>query len=197
MNKQTSTVLATLLATAALVGFGRELYKNDFATRSSYKDMPGNRWFSSTYAYPASLAYGYWAGGITFTPSVPYEENPASVQDGWAFIQGPTNSNGITWSFNRRYVEFWARTQDDANNPFACFSATDGTNVKNHRVYAIQPIYNAFTNGSIRLSIDFRVPTRYYGAYDGAFLRMGLVCANGMSPSNQVTGTRPLSIGFN
>ena len=184
MKNKTYYVMAAVAALFASAGYGRDHYINDFATRTSVKPMPGGQWYSTDYVYPASLCYSYSEPADACTPLSPYGDL-SKVQDGWTFSVASTN---------RGKVEFWARTDPDSDNPFGCFSRI-GTYV-DQQVMAIQPLYNAFSNGTLRLSVDVRAPSRVYGGYDGAFLRIGLACSNVLAADATTYGNFPLVVGF-
>ena len=183
MTKATALTLAALMAGAAC--FGRDLYSNDFATRSSFRAMPGSQWHTATYACPASLAYAFAMTNVACTALSPYGDL-SKVQDGWTFSIA---------SEKRGNIDFWTRTDDGSDNPFACFSSRT-TSASGQQVMAMQPLYNVFSNGTVRISVDARAPTKVYSGYDGAFLRMELVPQSVLDSGATSYGFTPVYIGF-
>ena len=185
MKNKTYYIMAAVAALFASAGYGRDHYINDFATRTSVKPMPAGQWYETSYVCPSSLAYAFATTNIACTALSPYGDL-SKVQDGWTFsIAGE----------KRGSIDFWTRTDDGASNPFACFSSRT-TSAAGQQVMAMHPLYNAFSNGTLRISIDARAPATVYGGYDGAFLRINPVSAAAMDSGGASYGYTPVTIGF-
>ena len=187
MNKRIKPLVATLVTTASLAGFGKEIYSNDFATRSSHKDMPGSQWYEMTYATtcPAPLCYHYGNSLTTYTPMSAYKDL-TKMQDGWTLAVGPET---------RRYVDFAIRKMDGSDNPCASAYNISGQDGQFGSGLAIQPLYNVFSNGRLRISADLKAPATLGSGSDANF-RVMLLRDRANPPSTYTLGPAALSFGI-
>lgn len=139
MNKSTMTIVAALAAGAA-VATTRTPYANDFTTRTSGA-TPSDRWMVSDYV-PGALARS--VGSISSHGREPYNSETA-YQDGWTMKEG----------YERSSVLF--RVVDDGGNQGVLVTNTSSTAVTDGTV-AMQPFYNEFTDGVLKISADIRTP---------------------------------------
>lgn len=150
--------MAAVAALFASAGYGRDHYINDFATRTSVKPMPGGQWYSTAYSteLPAPLAYRFSQTTTNMTPLSAYGDL-AKMQDGWVMAVGPDK---------RRYVDFWVRTMEGSDNPCACASNLKAYYNQYGSGMILQPLYNSFSNGYLRVSADFKAPSSLGSASD-------------------------------
>ena len=142
---------ASLIASLA---YGEVIYENDFSTRTSVGVLPTTNWYEMPY-HVGQLARYYddssWGG-----PSTPYEASD-KIQDGWALAKITASGD---WSFvmAEPFVEINSVEQvpeGDATNPFMTIYGAPYT----RRTMATHPLFNAFSNGVLRISVDMRAPT--------------------------------------
>ncbi len=139
MNKSTMTIVAALAAGAA-VATTRTPYANDFTTRTSGA-TPSDRWMESQYI-PGALVRS--VGSISAHGREPYNSDTA-YQDGWTMKEG-TERSGVFF-----------RVADDNGNQ--CVLVTNkSSSVVTDATVAIQPFYNEFTDGVLKISADIRTP---------------------------------------
>ena len=139
--------LSAFCCVAAASAFATEVYRNDFATRTSEKPVPSGAWVAKPYAAPASLFYSYSrAGG--YSVDLPYGKVDR-VQDGWVRLMGPDE--------DCEGVNFWTRDPGNGNF-FAAFSNGSGTRTKPRKAYAVHPLFNEFSDGVLRVTVDIRPP---------------------------------------
>lgn len=138
----------SLAALATSIVFGAEVvYQNDFSTRTSKKPVPSGEWVEKPYAAPAALFYSY-SRASGYTQDLPYG-NVSRVQDGWVRLLGPDG--------DCEGVNFW--TRDPGNgNPVAAFSNSSGTRAQARKAYAVHPLFNEFSDGVLRVTVDIRPP---------------------------------------
>ena len=132
------TRLSSLVTAAALAANAapRVPYANDFTTRTSGA-VPSDRWMETSYI-PGALVRPVSSAGDAYNSATAY-------QDGW------TMKDGLA----RTTVTF-AVTDDGGNQAVLVNSSsssviTDGT-------VAMQPFYNEFTDGVLKISADIRTP---------------------------------------
>lgn len=186
MNKRIKPIVATLVTTASLAGFGKEIYSNDFATRSSHKGMPGSQWYETSYStvIPAPLAYYFTNGATDWTPMTAYGKL-SDIQDGWVEQIGPATERG---------VEFFVRKMSGSDNPCACASSPKAKYNQFTAGQIVQPFYNSFRSGWMRLSVDLKCPTVIGTASDEG-IRVALVYDNS-NPSHTTGWSAPLHVGM-
>ena len=126
--------LAAVAATGMALAAEQASYLNDFTTRSSGA-TPSDRWMESQYI-PGALARSVGSAGDAYNKEAEY-------QDGWTMKEG----------YERSSVLF--RVADDNGNQGVLVTnsaaITDGTVV-------MQPLYNEFTDGVLKISVDIRTP---------------------------------------
>lgn len=139
--------LSAFCCVAAASAFATEVYRNDFSTRMSEKPVPSDAWVAKPYAAPTSLFYSYSrAGG--YSVDLPYGKVDR-VQDGWVRLMGPDE--------DCEGVNFW--TRDPGNGNFvAAFSNSSGTRSQARKAYAVHPLFNEFSDGVLRVTVDIRPP---------------------------------------
>ena len=132
-----------VIATVALSAFAanaapRVPYANDFSTRTSGA-TPSDRWMESPYITGA-LVRSVNSAGDAYNGVTAY-------QDGWTMKAG----------YNRSGVLF--RVADDNGNQGALVNANSSSYQGNATV-AMQPFYNEFTDGVLKISVDIRTPAQ-------------------------------------
>ena len=151
----------SLAALATSIVFGAEVvYQNDFSTRTSKKPVPSDEWHEMKYAAPHPLAYSYLNGD--YAVGVPYSDLK-NYQDSWA--KQKTSVTGQQGTF--RVV---SGTTDAKDNPCVIINCSECTKADDTATAVITPIYNDFTDGVVRISVDIRCRT---GALDeGGYFRV-------------------------
>lgn len=187
MNKRIKPLVATLVTTASLAGFGKEIYSNDFATRSSHKGMPGPQWYVTSYStdVPGPIAYRFTQNVNTFTPLSAYE-NLEKIQDGWTMQVGVEN---------RENVNFSTRTIADDDNPCVCASNIKTQYNQYNAATVIQPFYNFFSSGILRAQVDMKFP-QGVGKTSSQEVRLAIVCDGGSPSYTTSTGPNAMSFGM-
>ena len=140
VNCHSSLVIALALAALAANATPRVPYANDFATRTSGA-TPSDRWMESQYI-PGALVRT--VSSISAHGREPYNSESA-YQDGWSMKEG----------YERSGVLF--RVVDDSGNQGVLVTNKSSTVVTDATV-AIQPFYNEFTDGVLKISADIRTP---------------------------------------
>jgi len=174
------------IAVLCWTGAGTVMYSNDFSSRTSERPVPRATWFEKTYAWPAALFYSYSAAA-SYSPEFPYDRFDR-VQDGWAKTYGNNQPNQL--------VNFWARTDADADNPFACFSNQTGQYGNQHEVMAVQTLHNAFSNGVLRFSVDLRGPARNNANFSGGYFRVKALFGAETDPGSAAYAPYALAFGM-
>lgn len=185
MNRTVTTLNAILVMSAAAVGFGKDIYKNDFSSRSSNKDMPGKQWYSTSYVWPAHLCYPNRENVTNCTPLSAYGDL-GKIQDGWSLVPYPATG---------RIVEFRNLTNADADNPFAAAANWTERSMNWGNGMMQQPLYNAFSDGFIRASVDMKCPPSIGGSADEGF-RISLLFAAADPIKRATTGPMAVSFGM-
>lgn len=116
------------------------LYSNNFTTRTSSDATPSGRWMEAAYVSGALVRS---VSSISPEGREPYNE-PAAYHDGWTMKTG----------YCRSTVKF--TVADDGDNPGALVNATE---TANSAIIAMQPFYNEFTTGVLKVSVDIRTPS--------------------------------------
>ena len=187
MNRTKTTSLVAVAILAGTACSGRDLYENDFAARSSFRAMPGSQWYSSAYstALPAPLAYRFTQTTTNMTPLSAYGDL-SKMQDGWIMAVGPDK---------RRYVDFWVRTLEGSDNPCACASNMKAYYNQYGSGMILQPLYNSFTNGYLRVSADFKAPAKLGTASDEN-MRVSLLRESANPPRTYSLGPSATTFGI-
>ena len=141
MNKSTMTIVAALAAGAA-VATPRVPYANDFSTRTSGA-TPSSRWMESPYITGGLVRS---VSSISSEGREPYNSATA-YQDGWTMKSG----------YCRSSVLF--TVADDGGNQGALVNA-NSSSYQNNETIAMQPFYNEFTDGVLKISVDIRTPAQ-------------------------------------
>ena len=135
--------LNVVAAAVAIVSFAsgafaapRVPYVNDFATRTSGA-IPSARWMETSYI-PGALVRSVNSTGDAYNGASAY-------QDGWTMKAG----------YSRSGVLF--RVADDNGNQGVLVTNTSSTAVTDGTV-AMQPLYNEFSDGVLKISVDIRTP---------------------------------------
>ena len=179
MSRFIRGVCALIAVFVGFVALGGEIYRNDFAVRTSRRPIVDADWHTMTYRYPAPLYYDYYS-----ETAEPYG-NLERYQDGWAKqLRGLPNA----------HINFWARTDADAENPFGCFYIT-ASNPKSMpaSALAIHPLHNAFSNGLLRISADLRGAAEWDGK---SMIRFRPMFRQAMDPNWNVNANYPLTFGI-
>ena len=134
-------------------------YANDFAMRTSGA-TPSDRWMESPYI-PGALARS--VSSISAHGREPYN-NDTTYQDGWTMKTG----------YCRSSVLF--TVADDGGNPGVLVNA-NSSSYQNSATVAMQPFYNEFTDGVLKISVDIRTPaqTDSFNPANNAFALCGPV----------------------
>lgn len=186
MNKRIKPLIVAQVALASLSGFGRDIYTNDFASRSSHRPMPGGQWYETPYAIatPSPLAYYFTDGVNSFTPMTAYGKL-SDIQDGWVEQVGPATERG---------VEFFVRKMSGSDNPCACASSPKAKYNQYTAGQIVQSFYNSFRSGWMRLSVDLKCPTAIGKSSDEG-IRVALVYDKS-NPSHTTGWSAPLHVGM-
>jgi len=146
-------VMVAAWATFAAFGVGGSaFYANDFTTRTSGA-TPSDRWMEAAYVSGALVRS---VSSISEAGREPYNY-ATEYQDGWAMKTG----------YCRSTVKF--TVADDGDNPGALVNATE---TANSATIAMQPFYNEFTTGVLKVSVDIRTP-----ALSTSFNPSAIACA--------------------
>ena len=139
---KTKIVLLTVLFACGIAAAEEPVpYANDFATRTSGA-TPSDRWMETSYI-PGALVRS--VSGIASEGREPYNSATA-YQDGWAMKTG----------YCRSSVLF--TVADDGGNQAALVNANSSS--YQSTTVAMQPFYNEFTNGVLKVSVDIRTPAQ-------------------------------------
>lgn len=138
-----STMAVAMAAICTLTGFGKVVYENDFATRTSEKAIPTSGWYEIPYSV-GILARDYartWSSDNT-----PYERQN-EVQDGWALANyGNPTSTGDAMA--PAYVSTNTVQQVPEGDSRNQFFEMHGNGSMAGAIVATHPIGNDFTNGN-------------------------------------------------
>ena len=138
---KTRPVLLTVLAACGVIAAEEPIpYANDFTTRTSGVS-PSDRWMETSYI-PGALVRSVSA--VSSEGREPYNTATA-YQDAWTMKAG----------YSRTTVLF--TVADDGGNPGALVNA-NSSSYQNNATVAMQPFYNEFTNGVLKVSVDIRTP---------------------------------------
>ena len=149
-------VAVAVVATGATSPAFGVFYANDFATRRTSDATPSGRWMEADYAS------GWLARSVSSISSEGREPYNTSTeyQDGWTMKTG----------YCRNEVLF--TVAGDSSNQGALVNAKSGTTSYQSATIAMQPFYNEFTNGVLKISVDIRTP-----ALSTSFNPSGTACA--------------------
>ena len=157
------TIMAAIVGISGLSAMSAVVFKEDFAQRSVDPSMSrrmANHWSSCEYVSGSGtvnpLAYSYIYGTYRYSPELPYSD-VSQIQDGW--IMGGTSSRSWVPGFFTT-TNSSDELPGDTDRPFAALSIGGGATYYESRV--MQPIGNSFSNGTVRYTIDFRAPGRWY-----------------------------------
>ncbi len=117
-------------------------YVNDFATRTSGA-TPSDRWMETDYITGGLVRS---VSSISSEGREPYNSATA-YQDGWTMKSG----------YCRSSVLF--TVADDGGNQGALVNA-NSSSYQNSATVAMQPFYNEFTDGVLKISVDIRTPAQ-------------------------------------
>ena len=151
-----AVIVAAVATGATLSAFGEAgaaFYENDFTTRTS-GETPSGRWMEAAYV-PGALARS--VSSISSEGREPYN-GATEYQDGWTMKTGYCRS------------EVLFKVVDDSSNQGALANATKSS--PQSATIAMQPFYNEFTNGVLKISVDIRTP-----ALSTSFNSSGTACA--------------------
>ena len=141
---KTRLVLQTVLFACGVAAAAEPIpYANDFATRTSGA-TPSDRWMEAAYTNGA-LARA--VSSISSEGREPYNDS-TKYQDGWTMKGG---------TYCRSSVLFTVAA--DGGNPGALVNA-NSSSYQNNPTVAMQPFYNEFTNGVLKISVDIRTPAQ-------------------------------------
>lgn len=185
MNRIIKPLTLALAASILYVGFGRDVYSNDFASRTSHNDIPGKQWYETSYVWPAYLCYPNRVN-VTNCTSLSAYKDLGKVQDGWSLVPYPATG---------RIVEFRNLTNTDVSNPYA--AAVNWTERSMNWGVGMmqQPLYNAFSTGFLRVSVDMKCPPSIGGSADEGF-RLSLLFAAADPIKTATTGPSAVSFGM-
>ena len=139
---KTKIVLLTVLFACGIAAAEEPVpYANDFTTRTSGA-TPSDRWMETSYI-PGALVRS--VSGIASEGREPYNSATA-YQDGWAMKTG----------YCRSSVLF--TVADDGGNQAALVNANSSS--YQSTTVAMQPFYNEFTDGVLKISVDIRTPAQ-------------------------------------
>ena len=149
-------VAVAVVATGATSPAFGVFYANDFATRRTSDATPSGRWMEADYAS------GWLARSVSSISSEGREPYNTSTeyQDGWTMKTG----------YCRNEVLF--TVAGDSSNQGALVNAKSGTTSYQSATIAMQPFYNEFTSGVLKVSVDIRTP-----ALSASFNASGTACA--------------------
>lgn len=141
--KALKTGLAAAVAAMALAGPARDIYVNDFSSRTSYEPIPESRWVTVRYRAGEGMIKDYvnTSDKINLTTT---GGGTGDCQDGWVKV------NKGKASENRGQF-----TVSADENPCGVFSMA-----MTNRFSVHHPIDNRFTSGVVRGSCDMYIPTR-------------------------------------
>ena len=137
--------LAAAVTSTALPAFGEAgsaFYANDFTARTS-GETPSGRWMEAAYVSGALVRS---VSSISSEGREPYS-TATGYQDGWAMKAG----------YFRSSVLF--TVADDGGNQGALVNA-NSSSYQNNVTVAMQPFYNEFTSGLLKISVDIRTPAQ-------------------------------------
>ena len=139
---KTKIVLLTVLFACGIAAAEEPVpYANDFTTHTSGA-TPSDRWMETSYI-PGALVRS--VSGIASEGREPYNSATA-YQDGWAMKTG----------YCRSSVLF--TVADDGGNQAALVNANSSS--YQSTTVAMQPFYNEFTDGVLKISVDIRTPAQ-------------------------------------
>ncbi|MBO4708956.1 MAG: hypothetical protein J5727_04170, partial [Kiritimatiellae bacterium] len=147
-------VVAAAVATGATSSAFGVFYTNDFTTRGTSDQTPSDRWMEAAYV-PGALVRP--VSSISSEGREPYNY-ATEYQDGWTMKTGYCRS------------EVLFKVVDDSSNQGALANATKSS--PQSATIAMQPFYNEFTNGVLKISVDIRTP-----ALSTSFNSSGTACA--------------------
>ena len=153
--KKPVAICAVATSMIASLAYGEVVYENDFSTRTSVGVLPTTNWYEMPY-HIGQLAryYDYGSGSSRWIgPSTPYDASD-KIQDGWALAK----LGGGNLYMAEPFVEINSVEQvseGDATNPFM---TVYGAGVERYTM-ATHPLFNEFSNGVLRISVDMRAPT--------------------------------------
>ncbi len=134
---KTRIVLLTVLFACGIAAAEEPVpYANDFTTRTSGA-TPSDRWMETSYI-PGALVRSVSSAGDAYNSATAY-------QDGWTMKAGYCRS-GVLF-----------RVADDNGNQGVLVTNTSSTAVTDGTV-AMQPLYNEFSDGVLKISVDIRTP---------------------------------------
>ncbi len=142
--------IATITASGASTG---TLYINDFTERRTSDVTPSDRWMEAAYVSGKLVRP---VSSISENGREPYN-NSTEYQDAWTMKTG----------YCRTEVTF--TVADDGGNMGALVNATKSAN---SATVAMQPFYNKFTTGVLKVSVDIRTP-----ALSTSFNPSSIACA--------------------
>lgn len=189
--------MAVVVSAAMFLSAPAEVvYQNDFAQRTSAQNMPRAEWYEKDYAYQAPLYYTRDAWNADYSAAALY--NADRAQDGWVRARGTNYGNGT------QNVNFWTRTNNipelaaatDGTNPMGCFynsSGAYGASSGQMEVMAMTPIMNAFSNGTVRFSVDMRPPMRMTPQ---GYFRVKPLFEASLSPAYEKYAPYGLTLGY-
>ena len=162
------TIMAAIVGITGFSAMSDVVFKEDFAQRSVNPSMTkrmATHWSSCEYVCGNGtvnpLAYSYTYGKYRYSPELPYSD-VSQIQDGW-IMGGIAGQNWVPGFFATTNSP--SELPGDTDRPFAALSIGGGANYYESRV--MQSIGNSFSNGTVRYTIDFRAPCRWYRKGDG------------------------------
>ena len=162
------TTMAAIVGFACLSAMSDVVFNEDFSQRSVDPSMTkrmAKHWSSCEYVCGNGtvnpLAYSYIYGKYRYSSELPYSD-VSQIQDGW-IMGGSARQNWVPGFFATTNSP--AELPGDTDRPFAALSIGPGANYYESRV--MQSIGNSFSNGTVRYTIDFRAPCRWYRKGDG------------------------------
>ncbi len=174
-NRLTSRAAAlSIAAFAAMVADAapRVPYANDFSTRTSGA-TPSDRWMETSYI-PGALARPVSSAGDAYNSTTAY-------QDGWTMKEGLANA------------DIFYMVADDGGNQGVL--VTNKTTSASSATVAMQPLYNEFTDGVLKISIDIRTPgSDAFSALMHCYL-MPIYKAGLDIAASSLTGQYPMRMG--
>ena len=187
MNILKRLLVSAFAAELALVGFGRGLYSNAFDARTSRAEVPGKQWYCTHYStsIPSQLAYSYAQTTTNLTPLSAYADL-SKIQDGWTLAVGPEREHG---------TDFFIRTCTGSDNPCACSSNPKEKWNQYTQGMIVQPLYNAFTHGRMRVAVDMKWPSEV-GTTQAQEIRVMLLYDKANPSKTYSFGPSPASFGM-
>ena len=135
------TVMSAVAVESSVIAASiRPSYRNNFTVRTS-GDVPSGRWMETSYV-PGALARSV----NSVSDNKPYTSAKA-FQDGWSMKEG----------YEREAVTF--TVADDDGNQGVLVNATT-TSYNNEHTVVMQPFYNEFKDGILKISVDMRTPAQ-------------------------------------